>query len=167
MKKNPDGEKCKRQLPFSLNDEEKARKGEDAGKFNIQIEKAMDLKKSEMAKHNERITGLTKKRDGLLKAINEGVERREVSCVEAKNYEKNLIEYWFEGKVLESREMKPEERQQNLNEGKPSKKLAKWQKLAPKYEPKKSKEDERDEEVASVHRLETSKKGASSMVDPK
>lgn len=168
-KKNPDGERCKRALPFKLSDREKAEKGELAAKLNKQLEQAMDLRKREMAKHNERVKDLTSKISRILTAIDDGVERREVSCVEHKNFEKNLVEYYFEGIVLESREMKPEDRQLDLAEKKASKKAPRWQKLAPKYNPKeeKTEDEKRDEEIASVHKLETSKSGASSMVDPR
>lgn len=170
-KKNPDGEKCERKLPFRLNDEELARKGEMAAGFNTQIAAAVEKKKAEMAKHNAKIGDLTEKRDAQLAMISEGVERREVTCVEFKNYDNNLIEWYFEGVVLESREMKPEDRQMSLAEKKPAKgEKPKWQKLAPKYKPKEEEltdEEKKSAEIASVHKLESSRKGASSSVDPK
>lgn len=161
-KKTPAGEKVKRQLPFKLSDEEKARKGEEAAKINAKADKAMLLKKSDMDMHNKMIKSLVVKRDVLLKSINEGIEHREVNCVEVKNYDDNKIEYWYEGEVLDSRDMRPEDRQQTLTEPK-AKKPNRWQ----KRHPVSSEEAREQEEIAQVHKLETSKRGAQSMVDPK
>lgn len=168
--KTPDGEKCERTLPFKLNDEDKARKGEIAAGLNKKLEEATDAKKVEMAKHNAKIKDLTTKISAQLKMINEGVERRAVQCVAVKNYEKDQIEYWFEGEILETVKMKEADRQLNLNE-KPKKGQEKWQKLAPKHprkgDPPLTEAEEKSAEIASVHKLETSRKGASSSVDPK
>src|SRR5262245_8784817 len=120
-KKTPDGEKCERTLPFKLSDEEKARKAEIAANLNKKLEAANEAKKVEMAKHNGTIKDLTKKISDALRTINEGVERRAVTCVEVKNYDKNRVEWWFEGLALEDREMRPEDRQQSLNEQKKGK----------------------------------------------
>lgn len=160
--KNPDGEKCERTLPFKLNDEDKARKGELAATLNKQLEAAQDRKKSEMAIHNEKISGLTKKVSAQLKMINEGIERKAVTCVAVKNFEQNKIEYWFEGMVLESIPMKAEDRQLDL---KPKKGAAKkWQKSSTKQA---MFPDAEENPIAQVHKLETSRRGASSAVDPK
>lgn len=169
--KTPAGEKCERTLPFKLNDEDKARKGEDASKYNKQLEAAVEAKKFEMSKHNAKITELTKKVSSELKKINEGIERRPVTCVAVKNFEKDVIEYWFEGEVLETTPMKPDDRQMKLVDEKAPPvpkgvKREKWQTMAPKYKPGTG-EETQEEQIASIHKLETSKKGASSMVDPK
>ncbi len=172
--KTPDGEKCERTLPFKLNDEDKARKGEEASKYNKQLEGAMEAKKFEMSKHNAKIAELTKKVSAELKKINEGIERRAVTCTAVKNFEKDVIEYWFEGMVLETTPMKPDDRQMKMaTDAKTDAKKspAKWQKLAPKHRAKGYKDDDdqdtKDADIATVHKLETSRKGASSAVDPK
>lgn len=171
MKKatTPEGTKLKRMLPFKLSDEEKARKGEIAAQLNKQHEEAVTQKKVAVAKHNERINDLSKRISVQLMMINEGVERREVQCTEVKNYESNEIQWWFNNEKMDSREMTTEERQMELTPVKKKSETSKearpkWAKLAPKY---KSKAEREDEEIASVHKLETSRRGASSMVDPK
>ncbi len=175
-KKTPEGEKCERALPFKLNDEDKARKGEVAAQLNKQLEAAQDAKKKDAAKHNEKIGDLTKKVSAQLKMISEGVERRPVECTMVKNFESNKIEFWYEQEILEERDMTPADRQLDLTEKekKAAKKTEKWQKMAPKHKAKGYKEDDETDpevvksaEIASIHRLETSKKGASSSVDPK
>ncbi len=170
-KKNPEGEKCERKLPFKLNDEDKARKAELAAQLNKQLEAAEAAKKADMAKHNEKIKKLRADVSTQLKMINEGIERREVTCTEVKNFEANKVEWYFEGEVLESREMKPEDRQLALDDKakkKDAKKPEKWQRMAPKHRRKTDPNEEtQDEQIAQVHKLETSKKGASSAVDPR
>jgi hypothetical protein len=172
-KKTPEGERCERTLPFKLNDEDLARKGELAAKLNNQLDAAEANKKRDLATHNEKIKILTEKRDKQLAMIDEGVERRPVTCTAVKNFAANIIEFWFEGQVMESIEMKPEDRQLTLAEKAAKEKgnekpKERWQKMAPKYPAKnQAVEDDKDAEIASVHKLETSKKGANSMVDPK
>ena len=166
-KKTPDGEKCERTLPFKLNDEDKARKGEEASKFNKQLEAAVAAKKAEMSKHNAKITDLTKKVSAELKKINEGVERRPVTCTAVKNFEKDVVEFWYEGIVLETIPMTAADRQLTLTPEEKKKTRDKWQTLAPKYKAKTEEEETQSEQIASIHKLETSRKGASSSVDPK
>lgn len=171
--KTPAGEKCERTLPFKLGDEEKARKGEIAAGLNKKLEEAVEAKNVDMKKHGAKIKDLTSKVSAQLKMINEGVERRVVQCTAVKNYEGDVIEYWFEGQIMETVKMKDSDRQLNLNEKvskeKTEKAIAKgkekWQRMAPK-KPMPNGED-KDEQIAQVHKLETSRKGASSAVDPK
>lgn len=168
MSKTPDGIKMKRKLPFKLGDEEKARKGEIAAQYAKMLEEAEVKKKSAMAIHNEKIKELKLKRDEHLTMINLGVEQREVNCTEVKNFESNQIEWWYGDQVIDSREMKAEDRQQTLEEGSKEKKPRNWQKLStkrPKDGPMMPLAEEN--EIAQVHKLETSRKGASSAVDPK
>jgi hypothetical protein len=168
MKQKNESTKVKRALPFKLTDEEKARKAEAAANLNEELEAAVAAKKVEVEKHTVKIKGLTNKISNTLKAIQTGEERKEVQCTEVKNFEKNLVEYVFKGQVLETREMTAEDRQLTLAD-KPEKKgpKPKWQSMAPKYDPKKTAEQEADEEIAQVHKLETSRKTASSSVDTK
>lgn len=168
MKQKNESTKVKRALPFKLTDEEKARKGEAAANLNEQLEVAVAAKKVEVDKHSLKIKDLTKKISNTLHAISTGEERREVQCTEIKNFEKNLVEYVFKGQTLESREMTADDRQLVLAD-KPEKKgpKAKWQSMAPKYDPKKTAEEEESQEIAQVHKLETSRKTASSSVDTK
>lgn len=170
-KKTPDGEKCERSLPFRLNDVDKARKGEVCGQLNKTLEAAYEAKAIEMKKHNAKIKGLEDNISKHLSMINEGIERRPVTCSMVKNFDDNKIEFWFEGEILESRDMTPADRQLVLDAKakKDGKKKEKWQTHAPKFvkgAPIES-QDLEDEEIKQVHKLETSRKGASSMVDPK
>jgi hypothetical protein len=171
-KKTPDGEKVEVALPFKLDDEQKARKAEGAGSLNKTLEAAQEAKKSEMVKHNGKIKDLQKKLSAQLKMINEGIERRVVSCTRVKNFEKNMVEYWFEGEMLEEIEMKPGDRQLDLKEEKTkATKKEKWQSMAPRFKSKGYSDDEEAsstaEQIAQVHSIESSRKGASSAVDPK
>lgn len=164
-KKTPDGERLERTLPFKLNDEDKARKGELAATLNKQLEVAIEAKKAEVSKHNAKITHLTKQVSAQLKMINEGIERKAVTCTMVKNFESNKLEYWFEGIILEETEMKPDDRQLAL---KPDEKKAKkkFQKTSAQDQMFPNAET-REAEIASVHRMETSKRGANSAVDPR
>lgn len=168
MKDKSEGTKVKRALPFKLTDQEKARKAEAAAELNEQLEAAVKAKKEEVAKHTEKISSLTKRISGHLHAISTGEERREVQCLEVKNFEKDQVEYSFKGEVLETRPMTADDRQLDLKTQKgkkEAKEIPKYQRLAPRYTPKK--QDDGDEDIAQVHKLETSRKTASSAVDTK
>lgn len=163
----PEGTKIKRALPFKLTAEEKAEKGELAAKMDKQIEAALEVKKAEVKTHTEKISALEKKRRAALTAIGEGVERREVTATEVKNYEKNRVEYWFEDKMLEDRIMTPDDRQQALKPIKGGKKSAKgFQRFPVSSQDAKEMEEDRVE-IAQVHKLETGRNTANSAVDPK
>lgn len=170
-KTNPTGTKVDRTLPFKLTDAEKARKSEIAAKIHKQLEEAQDAKRADMVKHNGKIKELSGKVSTELRMINDGIERRAVKAIMIKNFEKDQIEYYYEGELMETVTMKPSDRQEELpiKDPKPRKgaKPDKWRSMAPNYKPKKDPEDERDEEIADVHRSETSRKGASSAVDPR
>lgn len=166
--KNPEGEKIKRAVPFKLTDAEIARKAEAASALNEQLELAVEAKKNELSKHSAKIKDFSTKIQRHLKCISSGEERREVMCVEHKNYDKDIVEYFFDGEIRDTRPMTAEDRQQSMKVDvktakKGSKEIPMWQRKAPKYTPKKVADE--DEEIAQVHQLETSRKGASSALD--
>jgi len=173
MAKKIEGEKIKRALPFKLSDEEKARKGEAAARLNEKLAEAVDKKKTEVAKHTAGIKELQTKISNHLTAISAGVERREVTCIEHKNFEKNVVEFIYEGEVLETRPMTDADRQIQMN----TKAAAKVKKAAATVKDIVNrnkrirlpyKDDTLEEEpIAEVHRLETSRKTATTAVDPK
>jgi hypothetical protein len=153
-----------RQLPFKLTDHEKAERGERAATFNFEHGRLVLERKDIMATYNEKLRDLSSKVSGLLNQISEGIENREVECVEVKNYEANQMEYWFEGEVKFHREMSPEERQMELDERPKAKRgrKPKWQRLAPNYVPK---IEDKSSEIAEVYKTKTSRKTKHSMVD--
>ena len=159
-KKNPEGKKVKRTVPFKLTDSEKAAKGESAAKFNEQLEAAVEQKKTAMKAHNSKIKGFTEKVSRLLGEINEGVERREVECIEIKNFEENRVEFWFEGIMRDQRPMVPDDRQQEMKIAEP--KIRKGMK--PDF-PVSSEDAKEKAELAEVHRLESRKATKRSSVD--
>ena len=163
-KKNPTGKLVKRMISFKLTQLEMAKKGEAAAKVNEALEVAVLKKKEAMSHHNEKIKGLTAKISKFLNQINAGLEERDVECIEVKNFENNEMEYWFEGDMVFARKMEPADRQEEMDL-KP-KRGAKWQQAAPRKSfPVSSEEAREKEEIASVHRLETSKKTKRSSVD--
>lgn len=165
-KKNPDGKIIKRAIPFKLNEKEKSERGEQAGKLNEELKAAVEKRKIVMRDHNEKIKGLTNRVNKLLEQIHEGQERREAEVVEHKNFEKNTMEYYLDGDVVDKRPMTAEDRQLDLvTKGDNKKPKEKWARMAPKYRGKQ--EESESEEIASVHKIETSKRGATSSVDPK
>jgi hypothetical protein len=165
-KQDPKGDKIKRALPFKLTDAEKARKAEQAANLNQKLAEAVEKKKEAVSHHTAGIKNLQAQISERLRCIQDGTERREVQCIEVKNYEGNVVEFWFEGKMLESRPMTADDRQTTMKIVKPGvksiKEITKGKTRLP------YKDDDGDENpIAAVHRLETSKKTATTAVDPK
>lgn len=178
MKKNKpakvEGVKTKRMLPFKLNDQEKARKAEAAARLNEKLAEAKDKKKNEVAKHTAGIKELETKISNHLVCIAGGIERREVVCLEVKNFDDSRVEYHFEGEVLEHRPMKDADRQIVMNTKAAAKVKEVNQELARRAARRRPtlpyKDDTAEEnalEIARIHKLETSRATASSAVDTK
>lgn len=166
-KQAPVGEKIKRALPFKLNDEQKARKGEQAALLSKKLAEVVEKKKEEVAKFTASIKNLQNQIHDRLRCIEEGIERREVECTEVKNFNENQVEYHFEGKVLETRPMTEVDRQTEMKlVKKPT--AVKSIKDVTKRARLPYKDDETEENpIAAVHKLETSRKTATTAVDPK
>lgn len=148
--KNPEGKKVKRAIPFKLTEKEKSDRGEQAAKINEELEAAVEKRKIVMKDHNDNIKALTGKVSKLLKQINEGQERREAEVVEVKNFEGNVMEYYLDGEVVDSRAMTVEDRQLDLEgKGDNSKPKDKWAKMAPKH-PRRSDPKEDDSNVLPI-----------------
>jgi hypothetical protein len=173
-KKTPEGEKCERTLPFKLNDEDKARHGETAADLNKRLEDAKAAKKAEAAVHNENIKGLGAKLSHFLKMISEGIEQKVVTATEVKNFELNRVEFWFEGEILETREMTTADRQLDLKGTKTKKGFQKTGKVeepkeeefvSPDRQADMTAEKKKKLEVAEIIRSESNKRTKRSAAD--
>lgn len=162
--KTPKGKKVKRAVLFKLTATEKAAKGEAAGNVSEEF-KALDAKwKVVRSDYGGKLKGFQSKITKLLEEIHQGEERREVECTEVKNFEKNTVEFWHKGKVADTREMTPDDRQSEMKIVAPKKE--KWQKAGGKTRyPVSSEEASEQRDIAEVHKLETRRATKKSSVD--
>lgn len=166
--KNPKGKDVKRAVLFKLTAEEKATKGEQAAKFSEDW-KAVETKfKVVRTDFTDKLKSLRSKIDKLLGEIHEGQERREVECIEVKNFEENMVEFFHKGVKVDEREMTADDRQLEIT---PVKGKAKWQKANGKrfptssQEAKEMAEDKKAKEISEVIKLETKRGTKQSSVD--
>lgn len=159
--KNPKGEKVKRTLTFKLTDEQKSKKGQEAAEMNSQLGVAMIAKKSDTDMHNAKIKTLSSKRDTLLTEIKTGTEKREVECVEVKNFDRKKVEWHFEGELKGERDLTEEDKQLNLSTNKAA--LRKFQQ--PGTVAVADPTDAKSKDIRAVHKLETGKNTAKSVLN--
>lgn len=181
-KKNPKGTLMQKTIAFALTPDEIRARAEAAANFANQL--AEEDKRFEEVKRDWRakLTDIAAKRDTNLASIREGKELRNVEVTLVKNYDENRMEYWFEGKMMEEREMKPEERQQGFDEIPPTKTNKKGLKaqraesdakamMMPGATGEKAPRDiteatnDAQQDTADVIKMETSKKTKRSAVD--
>jgi hypothetical protein len=170
--KMPKGEKVKRMIEFKLTADQKADKGLEAAKLSEEIGKVTYEKKAAADAFAAKLKDRTGRMTTLLREINRGVEKRETECIEFKNFDANRVEYWADGKKLHEREMTEQDRQLDLQAKKTNAKGTtkadpKWQGAAahmPAPKPS-TKADQKSAEIRTIHREETSQKGAYSQLN--
>jgi hypothetical protein len=114
--KNPAGIKMMKRVPIRLSATELAERGQAAANFAASFDQESDrfnqIKKDWKAKLDD----LENKRDINLLAIREGKEERQVEVVMVKNYDQQRVEYYYEGNLVDHREMNADDNQQDLEE---------------------------------------------------
>ena len=98
-------------LIFTLTEHEYAEKGKAAGKLRGKLSeveaKFSDIKKEWKGKVDEKQIEL----NNILEAMRAGKEERVVECTQRKNFDRNIVQYLYKGKVLKERPLEPHERQ--------------------------------------------------------
>lgn len=107
-------ERVAREIKIKLTEQDVLSKATAAAQLNHEIGE-LD---TELEEHKKRIkTQSTPKEEALkehLEVIQEGFERKVVEVEVRPDYAKNLVEYYYEGQVVESRNMDSEDRQLDL-----------------------------------------------------
>ena len=161
-----EGQKCIRLLEFDLTDTQKADKADEAAELSEQVLKLTVEKKTVTKEFTSKIGSKQSSIDTLLAEIRAGKEKREEECIEVKNYNENQVEYYLDNKLVEKREMEPEERQDNLFEEKPKRNFQKLKMNEDQGYPEIADPvDTESQEIQKVHKEATSKKTASSALD--
>jgi hypothetical protein len=168
-KTNPKGEKIQRMVDFKLTDEEKAKMGLEAANLDHEIQKITYEKKQASDEFSAKLKDRKARMSTLLDGIHRGLESRETTCIQVKNFEEKKVEFWFEGEIVQRRDLTEEDKQLKLA---PKKAKREWQgNDAPEPtgtadEPKISEADiSKSAEIRAIHREETSHKGAYSQLN--
>lgn len=171
QQKNPAGQKLNKEFVFNLAQAEIAKMASEAA--NIDAER-IEREVERATKNKEMLAGiqdLESKRATLLAKIREKKEARVVEVTQVMNYDAKLVQYWYQGKVLEERTMTADELQAELplktkkkREKEPTgaQKTYAKAKGAPVAE---SKANGKDHDIQSTIRAETGRRTKRSSVD--
>lgn len=143
-------------VEFKLTDAQKSEKGMEAAKLQTEVELLTYEKKKATDELAAKIKARSAKLRTLLHEIDAGVETKDTTCLEVKNFTTHQVEYWFEGSIVKTREMTEEDRQLEICTVTKSKASSAHQARIP---------DEDDQDVAGVIASETNRKTKSSAVD--
>ncbi len=107
-------EKVVHTVTFDLLEEDFAAKGKEAAELQGQLDK-LDREFSVVKEnHKASVTLLEQDCSQVLSCIRRGKEERDVDCLKVIDFDLGVVEYWFGGRVVERRGIKPEERQTKL-----------------------------------------------------
>ena len=170
-KTTPKGAKVTKEFMFKLTEKESNEKGRAAAALKKEADRLDtefdELKESWKAKIATRVD----KYKELLDVVDAQEEKRTVDATLVHNYAEGTIEYWFEGKIMESRPMTDNERQKEMDLKPPKKAraqkqpLGKTEKHDPVAEAHAAGANGKMKDIAEVHKLETSRHTKTSAVD--
>jgi hypothetical protein len=161
--KNPEGIKVSKEIAFTLTREEVAAKGEAMANLDVEIGE-LETQFSEAKKNwAAKIDARESSRRDISAVVHAKKEVRTVETVMVKDYFAKEIQYFFEGEIVERRTMTTEECQAEFDLGKPKKERAPKQALR-KTDPVADAHGN-GEDIAEVHKLETSRHSKTSAVD--
>lgn len=168
-KKMPKGKRVNRIVSFKLTDEQKAKKGYAASELSEELAVLRVEKKTTTDMFSAKIKSAESKMVTLLKEIHTGSEERDTDCVEVLNFDRNTVEYWADGEVVEERKMTQEDCQLEL---KPVSKK-KFQQIKDGTTGETGKVDpiaevvngQKNKDIADVYRMETGKNTSKSVLN--
>ncbi len=103
--------KVNKEVWFDLSDAQIAEKAREAAKVSKEVGDLEAEAKDTSASYKSRISKKELEVRGLMQVINAGKESRYCFCDMEKNFERNVVQFYFEGKLVEERAMTHEERQ--------------------------------------------------------
>ena len=105
-----------KEYEFELTPEQVEERALKAADLNFEVQQLETEKKEVVSSFTSRIKTRAAERDTLLEEVRGHKELRQVECEVTKNFESNSIEYFFEGKLMESRAMTGDERQMDITD---------------------------------------------------
>lgn len=174
--KNPVGQKVWKVVLLPLSENEIAKKDKELRTLVLELT-VVELEKKEIMKTlQDRINGFDEKIKALAKATSEGKVEQKIEATMVKDQERRIVEYWYQGSMVESRPWQDEDNQEELALAEIKLKKEAKAKSALKAMQKAKKQgaeidlenvtDEASKEAAEVIRQETNKKTKRSSVDP-
>lgn len=161
----PKGVKVTKELELPLDEATHVKLSKERGE-KLRAKAALVAEFEEVKdKWNARIKPLTERLSVLDDFVEHGREKKTVTCTMVKNFDQSVIEFWHEGKVVDSRAMTALDRQEQLatRRGRDITQTAR-QKRDPRMAAA-GDDSHKDTEIADVVREETGRKTKRSAVD--
>jgi hypothetical protein len=114
VKKVPKGELVSELLTFDLTQSEVAEKGGIAADQSAELSKITAEFKAVRSEFKGKIDGLAKELNATLCCIKKGSEEREVECTKVFVKDQDLVQFWYEGKMLKERPALDTDRQKAM-----------------------------------------------------
>jgi hypothetical protein len=114
QKKNPTGKRMEIEAELPLTNAEKVKRGEEACLLFAERDRLMLERKEVMNEFAARIKSSDARGTSLLKEFETGREVRKVTAIEHKNFDRGVIEYWYNGEKIKERDMEASDRQEDL-----------------------------------------------------
>lgn len=168
--KNPKGTLVNGDFAITLVEADYVALGKSAAKKNLFKKELVEEKKIYNKDKQDKINGLNSEIEEISTAIKEGKRTRRVQATMVKDFDKGTIEYYFDGEIVESKNMTEADRQEqfDLEERKIKKEAKTARTNAAKKRSKKNNVIDLNpgqSDVADVIALETNKKTKKSAVD--
>ncbi len=110
----PRGKKVLRAVMLPLSDKSKVERGELAHQKLADVDR-LEAEKAKVAKeYKEEIGACRTEARKLLDEFSSGQEKREVMVTEVRNFGRNIVEYWYHGRLVETRELTLADKQDEL-----------------------------------------------------
>lgn len=155
-KKTPKGTKVVRDVEISLDDKTRAKLAEELGE-KLKAQTKLELEFSDVkTKWKERLTPVSDRVKAIENFLENGTETKTVETTMVKNYNDNVVEYWFDGAVVYHRPMTSVDRQEDLPIKTRRGRTKENSVVMPPTE---------SEDIGNVRKLETSKRTKRSAVD--
>lgn len=154
----PKGEPVTREVELGLDDPTRAKLAAELGTKLAQLTELNTKFAEKKAKHAEQTDPLKARVKAIENFLECGREKKTLQCTLVKNYDDNVVEYWYEGRVVDHRAMSELDRQQQLD-------VKTKRGRSKKNSVKLPEPTTQEQDIANVRRLETGKFTKRSAVD--
>lgn len=161
----PKGETVTREVTLDLTDERKLQLFDEMAEKMTAEEKLKADFADVKTKWNDRIKPVTDRITAIRSYVKDGKETKTLKVTAVKNWDQDVVEYWWDNKVVDSRPMNPEDRQEKLNIKKGRAKENSVTKPAKRDGRMAAAGDREDNEIDEVRKAETGRKTKRSAVD--
>lgn len=160
-KKNPKGKVITREITLELTKEDYAKLGERESDLMNSVGK-LEAEFSEVkSKWTARLDPLKAELTEVRATLKAKEEKKTLEVTQVMNYDEDTVEFWFAGKIVDTRPMTHQDRQDQMEFAQPKTRRGRDAKQLAANDVEK----DEDKEISNVRKLETSRRTKHSSVD--